>query len=144
MKSVNKMMKSLNKMHIVRMVVILAVVGYIVGIVPTFKETIGDLFSNPLIKLVFLVLIVSSGYFDPTIGTLLAVAFIVSYLGTPSRETPLLDTVNTIGSGASDVVSGIGSGASNIVGGIGSGATQLIKGVGDASTELVSGLQSGR
>ena len=126
--------KSLNVYNIVKIFIIIAIIVYIIGIVPTFINTISTVFSNPLFKLGCLVVILSVGYKDFTIGSLLAIAFIVTYL---KSETTQL--VGGISSGAGQLVGGISSGAGQLVGGIGSGAQQLLGGAG----QLVGGVSPG-
>lgn len=63
----------------------LAVLIYILGIVPFYRESVADLFKEPAVKLAFLVLILGVGYLDPTMGILLAVAFLVSIFVSPGK-----------------------------------------------------------
>jgi len=136
--------KSWNEFDILRALVIIAIIVYILGIVPQFTDGIRALFTNPLMKVVFLGLIVFAGYLDSTIGTLLAVAFLVSYLATPEyRDSPVYDVLGDVRSGASQVVGGVGSGASKLIGGVGTGASQLVGGVGSGASQLIGGVQSG-
>ena len=133
--------KSLNVYNIVKMFIIIAIIVYIIGIVPTFINTISTVFSNPLFKLGCLVVVLSVGYKDFTIGSLLAIAFIVTYLKSETNQL-----VGGISSGAGQLVGGIGSGAQQLLGGAGQlvggvspGAQQALGGVG----QLVGGVSSG-
>ena len=155
-----------NEFDILRALVIVSIVIYILGIVPKLTQSVKALFSNPLMKVVFISLIVFVGYLDSTIGTLLAVAFIVSYLETPDYKysslgglvgniqagsqklvggvgTGATELVRGVGTGATELVGGVGTGATELVRGVGTGATELVRGVGGATDELIGGLQSG-
>lgn len=136
--------KRWTEFDVLRALVILAIVIYILGIVPQFTDGIRSLFTNPLMKVVFLALIVFAGYLDSTIGTLLAVAFLISYLSTPEyKGSPVYDVLSDVQSGAGQVVGGVGSGASRLIGGVGSGAQELVGGVAGGAQELVGGVGSG-
>ena len=136
--------KSVKEFNILRALVIIAVVVYILGIVPQFTAGIRALFQNPLMKVAFLGLIVFAGYMDSTIGTLLAVAFLVSYLATPDyKGNPVYDVLSDVRTGTGRVVRGVGSGAQQVVGGLGSGASQLVGGVGSGAQQVVGGVQTG-
>jgi hypothetical protein len=139
-----KRVKSWTEFDILRAIVILAIIIYILGIVPQFTEGVKALFANPLMKIVFLALIVFAGYLDSTIGTLLSVAFLVSYLSTPEyKGSPVYDVLSDVRSGASHVVGGVGSGTNRLIGGVGSGASQVVGGVGTGASRLIGGVQSG-
>ena len=125
--------KSLNVYNIVKILIIIAIVIYIVGIVPTFTNAISTVFSNPLFKIGFLVFVLCVGYKDLTVGALLAIAFIVTYL---SSSYNVLGNVRT---GAGQLVGGVGSGAQQVVGSLGGGAQQLLGG----ASQLVGGIGSG-
>ena len=78
-----KLPKKFTEFDLLRAVVFLAIIVYILGVVPQFTEGVQALFNNPIVKVVFLVLIASVAYVDTTIGILLAVAFLISYMGKP-------------------------------------------------------------
>ncbi len=140
---------SYNKFDAIKAVSILAIVIYILGIVPQFTDTVKLLFKNPLMKIVFLSLIVFTGYLDSTIGTLLAIAFIISYLGSPDYN--VFDNIRVgtqrvvggVGEGSQRLVGGVGSGVQSIVGGVGSGVQEIVGGVSDGTQRLVGGVGSG-
>ena len=139
-----KRVKSWNEFDILRALVIIAIVVYILGVVPQFTDGVRTLFTNPLMKVVFLGLIILAGYLDSTIGTLLAVAFLVSYLATPEyKDSPIYDVIGDVRSGASQVVGGVGSGASRVIGGVGSSASQVIGGVGSGAHQVIGGVEEG-
>lgn len=130
-----------NNMRLIRAFAVLAILVYVLGIVPQFTDAIGNLFADPLVKIIFLAFVVAGGYLDTTIGTLLAIAFIASYLTTPS--SPLYDVIQSIRGGTSDVVGGVGSGTQRLVGGVGSGAQRLVGGAGGGAQQLLGGVQRG-
>lgn len=147
--------KSWNEIDVLRTLIIISIVIYILGIVPQFTEGVKALFSNTFIKIVFLALIVLAGYFDSTIGILLAVAFILSYLSTPeTHSSPVYNVMSNIKHGTRDIVGGVGEGtqqlvgsvgdtAGNIVGGVSSGAQNVIGGIQRGTQHLTSGLEQG-
>lgn len=104
-RSKSKKVMGWNEFSVLRALVGLAIVIYIVGIVPSYTQAVGDLFKEPLVKLVFLGLILAVGYMDKTLGVLLTVAFLVS-LFTSARysSTPLGRVVSEARSGAQQVV----------------------------------------
>lgn len=94
-----------NEYQLLRGIVALAIIVYIVGIVPSYSEAVGDLFHEPVVKLIFLALIVAVGYMDATLGVLLAVAFLVS----------MLSSAEYSGSTLGRAVSGVQVGAREVV-----------------------------
>lgn len=136
--------KSYNKFDVLKAVAVLAIAIYILGVAPQFTDGVRLLFRNPLVKVVFLALIVFTGYLDSMIGTLLAIAFIVSYLGTPNySSSPAYRVLDNVRGGTQRLVGGVGSGAQQLLGGVGAGAQRLVGGVGSGAQELVGGVQSG-
>ena len=160
-----KIEKSYTKLNALKVVAIGSIIIYILGVLPQFTDGVKLLFRNPLMKFIFLALIVFTGYLDSTLGILLAIAFIVSYLGTPNYiSSPVQNVYNSVredtrkiiggvsdgakqliggvGSGAQNIIGGVGSGAQNIIGGIGSGTQSLIGGIGSESNPFISGAQN--
>lgn len=129
---------SLKKMDMPRALVFVIIIVYLFGLVPGLKENVRELLSNVLVRTVFLGLVILVGYFDRTIGVLLALAFVFSYMFQSPRSF-----VQDVMSGTQDIISGAGSGAQKLVGGAGSGAQHLVKGVGEATSDVIGGLQSG-
>lgn len=135
---------SWNGFHILRALIVVFIVIYILGIVPQFTNIIKGFVSNPLMKIVFLSLIVLAGYLDSTIGILLAVAFLLSYLSTPEyKASPVHNVLSGIQHGANQVVGDVGSGAHRLVGGVGATASELVGGVGLGAQNVIGGLQRG-
>lgn len=136
--------KSYNKFDALKAVSVLAIVIYIIGVVPQFTDGVRLLFRNPLMKVVFLALIVFTGYLDSMIGTLLAIAFIMSYLGTPNySSSPAYHVLDNVRVGTQRLVGGVGGGAQQLLSGVGYGAQELVGGVGYGAQELVGGVKSG-
>ena len=136
--------KSWNEFDILRALVVVSIIIYILGIIPQFTEGVKALFANPLMKVVFLSLIVLAGYLDSTIGILLAVAFLLSYLSTPEyKASPVYDVLSDIQRGTEQVVGGVGTGAQRLVGGVGTGAQRLVGGVSTGAQEVLGGVQTG-
>ncbi len=91
-----KMVKKGNELQVLRWVVGLAIIVYIVGVAPTYNKSVNDLFHQPIIKLIFLVLVVFVASMDHVLGLLLAVAFLVSLWSKPSSGGVLGDTVREV------------------------------------------------
>jgi hypothetical protein len=90
--------------YILRLIVIVAIILYILAVVPGYNQAISSLFEEPIIKFIFLALIVSVGYIDSTIAVLLAVAFLVSMLSSAKyRSSPLGKVVSGTRAGAHQV-----------------------------------------
>jgi hypothetical protein len=123
-----------------------------------FTDKILYLFSNPVVKIGFLILILFVAFHDLTIGTLLALAFLVtlgSYMTNVSNRSGQI--VGGIGSGINQALGGVGQlvggvgsgtkqalgGVGKLVGGVGSGAHQLVGGIGSGAQQLVGGFGSG-
>jgi len=104
-RSKSKKVMGWNEYQVLRAIVALAIVVYIVGIVPSYSKVVGDLFHEPVVKLIFLALIVAVGYMDSMLGVLLAVAFLVSMLSSAQYQaTPLGQAVSGVQAGARQVV----------------------------------------
>jgi hypothetical protein len=128
-----------NEYSLLRAIVGLAIVVYIVGIVPSYSKAVSDLFHEPVVKLIFLGLIVAVGYMDSTLGVLLAVAFLVSMLSSAKyKTTPLGQVVSGVQGGARQVVSGVQDGAKEVVSGVQTGAKEVVK----VPEHVVSGVHS--
>ena len=79
------------EMKILRWILVILLVLYIVGVVPSFNEGVVALFRNPMIKVVLLTFIVVVSYMDHVLGILLAIAYISSVLmAPPQKPTPIL------------------------------------------------------
>jgi hypothetical protein len=154
---------------IIKIIAIITIIFYMIGILPMFTDKILYLFSNPVVKIGFLILILFVAFHDLTIGTLLALAFLVtlgSYMTNVSNRSGQIvggigsginqalggvgQLVGGVGSGTKQalggvgkLVGGVGSGAQHIVGGFGSGAQQLVGGFGSGAQQLVGGFGSG-
>ena len=136
--------KSWNEFNILRALIIISIIIYILGIVPQFTEGVKALFANPLMKIVFLALIVLAGYLDSTIGILLAVAFILSYLSTPEyKASPVFDVLDDVQRGTGHIIGGVGEGAQRLVGSVGSTAKELVGGVSAGTQQVIGGVQRG-
>ena len=132
---------------IIKIIAIITIIFYMIGILPMFTDKILYLFSNPVVKIGFLILILFVAFHDLTIGTLLALAFLVtlgSYMTNVSNRSGQI--VGGIGSGINQalggvgqLVGGVGSGAQQLVGGIGSGAQHIVGGFGYGAQQLVGG-----
>lgn len=134
--------KSWNEFDILRALVVVSIIIYILGIVPRFTEGVKALFANPLMKVVFLSLIVLAGYLDSTIGILLAVAFLLSYLSTPEyKASPVYDVLSDIQRGTEQVVGGVGTGAQEVLGGVQTGTQRLTSGLGAGTAHVLKGAQ---
>ena len=121
---------------IIKIIAIITIIFYMIGILPMFTDKILYLFSNPVVKIGFLILILFVAFHDLTIGTLLALAFLVtlgSYMTNVSNRSGQI--VGGIGSGINQALGGVGQ----LVGGVGSGTKQALGGVG----KLVGGVGSG-
>lgn len=137
-------LKSWNKFDVFRTLIIISIIIYILGIVPQFTEGVKALFSNTFIKIVFLALIILAGYFDSTIGILLSVAFILSYLSTPENHfSPVYNVMSDIKHGTHDVVGGVSEGTQQLVGSFGDTASNLVGGVSSGAQNVISGIQRG-
>ena len=119
---------------IVKIIVIITIVIYIVGVIPTFTNTISVIFSNPLFKIGFLIFILYIGYKDLTIGSLLLIAFIISYLS-------ITNNIGGVGSGTQKLVGGVSSGTQQLVGGVSSGAKTVLTETGKIIGNIGSGTQ---
>lgn len=94
-----------NEYQLLRGIVAFAIIIYIVGVVPAYSRAIRDLFHEPIVKLIFLGLIVSVGYLDTVLGVLLAIAFLVSMLSRSQyRSTPLGQAVSGVQSGVRQAI----------------------------------------
>ena len=69
--------ESLLELDITVVLVIVAI--YVLGVVPQFLENVSNLFDRNDVKLLFVLLIVVSGYVDYTVGTCVGIAFIVTF-----------------------------------------------------------------
>jgi hypothetical protein len=154
---------------IIKIIAIITIIFYMIGILPMFTDKILYLFSNPVVKIGFLILILFVAFHDLTIGTLLALAFLVtlgSYMTNVSNRSGQIvggigsginqalggvgQLVGGVGSGTKQALGGVGklvkgfeSGSQQLVGGIGSGAQQLVGGFGSGAQQLVGGIGSG-
>lgn len=144
-----KLLKSFDEVNTLKVLVVTAIVIYILGIAPQLKAETRALFDSPFVKVLALVAIISTGYFDGTVSSLLAIAFVVSYLssnGTSVTDVILGESKNIVGqvsAGASKVVGGVGSGAGQLIGSIGSGTGELIDNIGEGAQQVLGGLGSG-
>lgn len=78
-------------MKVLRWILVVLLILYIVGVVPSFNEGVMALFRNPAIKVVLLTFIVIVSYMDHVLGILLAIAYISSVLmAPPQKPTPIL------------------------------------------------------
>jgi hypothetical protein len=90
-----------DELQVLRWVVGLAIVVYIVGIAPTYTKGVQELFHQPIIKIIFLVLIVVVASMDNVLGLLLVVAFLVSMWARPGSGGGVLGgAVRSVQSGA--------------------------------------------
>ena len=143
---------------IIKIIAIITIIFYMIGILPMFTDKILYLFSNPVVKIGFLILILFVAFHDLTIGTLLALAFLVtlgSYMKNVSNRSGQI--VGGIGSGINQALGGVGQfvggvgsgtrqalgGVGKLVGGVGSGAQQLVGGIGSGAQHIVGGFGSG-
>ena len=143
---------------IIKIIAIITIIFYMIGILPMFTDKILYLFSNPVVKIGFLILILFVAFHDLTIGTLLALAFLVtlgSYMTNVSNRSGQI--VGGIGSGINQALGGVGQlvggvgsgtrqalgGVGKLVGGVGSGAQQLVGGIGSGAQQLVGVIGSG-
>ena len=120
--------------HFFKVIVIVLIILYIVGIVPMFSNVVNLVFSNPLVNGVFAVIILISLYHDPTIGALLLVAFIVSYLVKPDYSTSI---INKLGYGTQQVVSTSSQDAQKLIGGVGYAGQSVVSEVGQVGQKVV-------
>lgn len=142
-------------MNILRVAIIIAIIIYIFGIIPTYSAFINNLFMNPLVKIAFLTIIVCAAYMDPAIGIILAIAFIVSYLITPERiiseyrrTTGIVqkgadDILRETGTGVREIIKGAGQGTRGLIGGLETGARGVIRGTGEGIRGIIGGVQGG-
>lgn len=86
------MAKRMSEYQLLRWVIIVALILYIVGVVPNYNKGVVALFTHPFVRLLLLVLIVGVSWVDHTIGILVAVAYLSSIMmsrhPTPN-QTPL-------------------------------------------------------
>jgi hypothetical protein len=130
----------LKEYDLLRALVILAIVVYILGIVPQFTDGVRALFDSPVVKILFLGLIVFVGNLDSTIGTLLAVAFLISYVPIQKSGQRL---VGGLGEGANQLVGGLSQGTQRVLGAAEEGTSQLVSGASRGLGEVVGGLGEG-
>jgi hypothetical protein len=79
------------ELKILRWVLVVLLILYIVGVVPSFNEGVVALFRNPVIKVLLLGFIVIVSYMDHVLGILLGIAYISSVLmAPPQKPTPIL------------------------------------------------------
>lgn len=62
----------------VRIAIIIIIILYIAGVIPMFTEEVASIFHNPLVKILFILLIIYIGFKDIPIALLLALAFVIS------------------------------------------------------------------
>ena len=74
------MAKRISEYQLLRWVIIVALILYIVGVVPNYNKGVTSLFSHPIVRLILLVLIVAVSWVDHTIGILVAVAYLSSLM----------------------------------------------------------------
>jgi hypothetical protein len=62
----------------IRYLIMIILILYIIGAIPLFTEEIAEIFHNPLIKILFILLIIYIGFKDLVLAILLAIAFVLS------------------------------------------------------------------
>ena len=62
----------------IRVIIIILLILYIVGVIPGLTGDVAIIFHNPLVKISFIILIIYVGFKDIPIAILLALAFILS------------------------------------------------------------------
>lgn len=63
---------------LIRIIIIIFLILYIVGAIPLFTTEISDIFHNPIVKILFILLIIYVAFKDIPVALLLALAFILS------------------------------------------------------------------
>lgn len=71
------------------------IVVYILGVVPYYSMEVNQLFANPALRLLFVVVVVGVWFYNRSLSVLLFVAFLVSLMTSMYRNTPLGNLVNT-------------------------------------------------
>jgi hypothetical protein len=133
-----------NEFSILRAIVALAILIYIGGIIPSYTKAVSDIFHEPVIKIIFLGLIIAVGYLDPMLGILLAVAFLVSLLSSAAyASSPIGKIVSGTRDSALSVARGAQGGIQSVAVGAKDGVESVALGARDGVQQVARGATTG-